>query len=115
MERNLLLLSFALGGVVWLCGFLTSATWPRAGSGSSAALPLFWIVTALILPIVVFLATLPSSPPFFAAGHGLGVGFLIGGVAGLLAAWLILRAFAAADKGEVVSPAAAIAAPIGLA
>jgi len=115
MERNLLLLSFALGGVVWLCGLLSSGAWQRSGSAPPGMLSRFWIVTALALPIVVFLATLPVRPPLFASGHGLGNGFLIGGLAGLLAVWTIARATGAAEKGETVSAAAAIAAPLGLA
>ena len=116
MERSLLSLSFALGGVVWLCGFLSSASWPRAGSGpTTTPLPRFWLITSLALPIIVFLATLPAAPPMFAPGHAMGTGFLLGGLLGLLAVWVILRALAAAEKGEVVSSAAVIAGPIGLA
>src|SRR3982750_1353750 len=98
MERNLLLLSFALGAVVWLCGYLSSGSWPRAGSTPpNTTLPRFWIIAALALPILVFLLTLPSAGTLFAPGHGLGVGFLIGGLAGLLAVWVTLRALGVAE------------------
>jgi len=115
MERSLLLLSFALGGMVWLCGFLSSGVGRGAAPGLPNRLSKFWIAAAVALPIVVFLATSPSRPPFFAAGHGLGTGFLVGGLLGLLAVFTILRAFGSADQGEPVSAAAAIAAPAGLA
>jgi hypothetical protein len=47
-------------------------------------------IAALILPLAGFLATLPSRAPF-AAGQGLGVGFLLGGVAALAVAALLRR------------------------
>ena len=115
MERNLLLLSLALGGVVWFFGFLSSVSWGRAAPPTPAPLPRFWLITALAVPVIVFLATLPTTPPLFAPGHAMGTGFLIGGLAGTLAIWTILRAVAVAHRSEPVSASAAIAAPIGLA
>lgn len=114
MERTLLLLAFALGGVVWLCGFLSARAVTETGKPPNPVLPRFWLWTALALPIVLFLATWPSKPAFFAAGHGLGTGFLIGGLAGLLGIVTIIRALQSAGHGDPVSRAAAVAAPIGL-
>jgi hypothetical protein len=114
MERSLLLLSFALGGVAWLCGFLSSGFRGR-GRSLLGVLPPFWIAAGIATPLLVFLATLPSKPPLFAAGHGLGAGFLVGGLLGLLAVWTTLRALDASAAGNPVSPAGAVAAPIGLA
>src|SRR5690349_11578196 len=115
MERSLLLLSFALGGVVWLCGFLTAGLGSRGGRLAEPWSSKLWIAGAIVLPVVVFLITLPARPPIFTAGHGLGIGFLVGGLLGLLAVWTIVRACGAADRSEPVSGAAAIAAPAGLA
>jgi hypothetical protein len=115
MERSLILLAFALGGVVWLCGFLSSGVGRGVDRAAPAYLSKFWIGTAAALPFLVFLATLPAQPPIFSAGHGLGAGFLVGGLLGLLGTWTTLRALGSADRGEPVSAAASIAAPIGLA
>ncbi|HLJ54420.1 MAG TPA: hypothetical protein VKT77_05220 [Chthonomonadaceae bacterium] len=118
-----MVLSIAIGAVVWLCAALTSGPPARTGTGhlpnggvtGGAILPRFWLAAAFALPILVFLATLPASPPVFSAGHGLGSGFLIGGLASLLAILTIAHALGAAERGERVSAAAAIAGPMGLA
>ncbi len=114
MERTLFLLSFALGGTVWLCGFLSSGL-RHIGGSAPGALKRYWVVTSISLPVVVFLATLPVKPPIFSAGHGLGVGFLVGGLLGFLATWTIHHALAGAERGDSISAAGVIAAPIGLA
>jgi hypothetical protein len=80
MERNLLLAVCSLGVVAWAAAMLLAG---RAGPrGLRVARPSLAVGGAL--PILVFLATLPSRPPF-AAGHRLGWGFLIGGLAALIA------------------------------
>ena len=115
MERSLLALSFALGGVVWVCGLLTSGFGRGAAPPGAGKLPRLWLAIGAVLPILVFLATLPAKPPIFTAGHGFGSGFLVGGLLGILGVWTILRALHAVDNGEHVSAATAIAAPAGLA
>lgn len=90
MERSLLWSALALGGVGWLCGMaLTRARQGTSEEETGLAHP--YLFTALALPVLVFLATLPSRPPF-AAGQGWGRGFLLGGAGALLAAWVVLRA-----------------------
>ena len=49
-----------------------------------------WLFT-LILPLLTFITTLPSRPPF-GGGHGFGTGFLLGGLGAALAGFLVLRA-----------------------
>lgn len=90
MERSLLWSALALGCVGWLCGMaLTRARQGTSEEETGLAHP--YLFTALALPVLVFLATLPSRPPF-AAGQGWGRGFLLGGAGVLLAAWVVLRA-----------------------
>ncbi|MBC8104444.1 MAG: hypothetical protein H7Z41_17855 [Cytophagales bacterium] len=110
MERMLLFASLLMGGLVWLVGSLRTAP-PRApetvvgnGGGSPWRTPLGLV--SLLLPLLGFVITLPANAPLFSAGHGLGNGFLLGGVAALLAAWSIIRA----SRGS----GAALAAPIGI-
>src|SRR5438105_15298277 len=82
MERSLLWSAFAMGWVGWLCSAL--ARGPRAMRPPGAsAVPRAIVATAAALPVLVFLITLPSRPPF-AAGQGLGRGFLLGRLCALL-------------------------------
>jgi hypothetical protein len=89
MERSLVWSAFALGCVGWLCGLLLTRG-ARAGASARLLVEKALLWTAVALPVVVFLATLPSKPPF-AVGHGLGNGFLVGGAAALLSAFILLR------------------------
>ena len=63
----------------------------------------WWV--ALALPIIVWAATLPVTPPF-SAGQGFGRGFLLGGVGCLAASWVVWRA---ANMGALSGRAAACA------
>ena len=56
MEQKLLLLTFAIGCVSWLCGVLLSRPEDNKDSGS-IRLPRPIFIAALILPVPVFLAT----------------------------------------------------------
>ena len=70
---------------------------------------------ALVLPVIGYLVTLPTHAPF-AAGHGLGVGFLLGGVG----AWLLqvidrpTEATEGDDRSSLLSPAALAAAALSV-
>ena len=115
MERSLLLLSLALGAGVWLCAWLSAMAGARSAPPGSSLLPRFWLAAAASVAVIVFIATLPTGAPVFAAGHGLGLGFLIGGLTGALGVWTAARALGAAENGEPVSAAAVLAGPFGLA
>ncbi|MEP6755729.1 MAG: hypothetical protein ABJA67_09530 [Chthonomonadales bacterium] len=85
MERSLIWSAIALGGVGWLCCLLV-----HLGSDRKLSISTLWqklhtsaIWIAAGLPLVIFGVTMPSQPPF-SAGHGLGIGFLIGGLAALI-------------------------------
>lgn len=111
MERVILSLSFALALLVWVCGLISSGAPLRAGSD---LLSRFWVGVCVATPLLVFLATLPSKGPLFAAGHGFGSGFLIGGLAGFVAVWTLLRTADAVRNGIAASGSSPLAAPVGL-
>ena len=94
MERYLLGSALLLGIVGWLCGLLLP-TGDRRGAGNVGPTrpPLPWLVAGG-LPVLVFLATLPTGGPLFSAGQGWGRGFLVGGVLSLLAVWTLRRSTA---------------------
>ena len=105
MERYLLGSALLLGVVGWLCGLLLPSGNRRAGNlgDGVAALPrtdsllsAVWLVAGG-LPILVFLATLPTSG-YFSAGQGWGRGFLVGGLLSLLASWTMRRSAAPGDS-----------------
>lgn len=113
MERILLLASVLLGGLVWVVSaWLT----PRPATPPSAPPPpvdfadrrSLWRTplggTALALPVIGFLLTLPTSGRFFSPGQDLGRGFLIGGLAALLAAWPLLRDRRSGATDEAAAP-----------
>ncbi|MCW3100554.1 MAG: hypothetical protein JWL77_6172 [Chthonomonadaceae bacterium] len=113
MERSLLWGVFAMGWVSWLLG-LAAARARQTGTGRSAApLPRAYLVAAVVLPLLVFVATLPSQGKFFAVGQGLGKGFLLGGVCALLAAWTPLLAGEGSDIRRRIG--GTVAAPCGMA
>jgi hypothetical protein len=107
MERSLLWSALALGCVGGLSGILLARTRRGAPPMTSEIARPFWVV-AVALPILVFLATLPSSPPF-AAGQGLGRGFLLGAVGALLSAYVVARAVR--SVGQPVVSAAIVTTP----
>lgn len=109
MERSLLIGASALGVVGWVLSVLLARSERDGSPWRLVSAPMRW--TALALPIVVFMATLPSKPPF-SAGQGLGKGFLIGAVAALLAAFAVVGA-RRTDRAAI--NAAVVAAPLWLA
>src|SRR5579884_866167 len=118
MERSLLWSAFAIGWAGWLYGLFV--TRPRRSGAPSllSGLPRLFLFTAIALPILVFLITLPQRPPF-AAGHGFGNGFLLGGFGALLAGWVLARAFVSLDASsdsalQTPCAAAAVASPYAL-
>ncbi len=84
----LLFASLLIGGLVWLVGSLRPVS-PGPASAGPWKSPLGFI--ALVLPVLGFLLSLPTNPPLFSAGQGMGIGFLIGGAAALLAAGSVFR------------------------
>lgn len=118
MERSLLWSAFALGWFSWLYGLLATRSQRTGSVSGEMGISRPFLRTALGLPILVFLITLPSRPPF-AAGHGLGNGFLLGGIGALLSGWVLLRALhsekTAASALLPSRAAIAIAAPYGMA
>jgi hypothetical protein len=93
MERSLLWSAIGIGCAGWLCGVLLTGKQqpaPEGGRAEGIKVPRAFLLTALALPLLIFLLTLPSTPPF-AAGQGWGRGFLLGGAGALLAAWSVLR------------------------
>ena len=113
MERSLLWGVFAMGWVSWVVG-LAAARARQAGTERSAApLPRAYLAAAVVLPLLVFVATLPSQGKFFAPGQGLGKGFLLGSVCALLAAWVPLLAGEGGGIRRRIG--AVVAAPCGMA
>jgi hypothetical protein len=90
MERSLLWSALALGCIGWLCGFaLTHGRQDDSRRISVLPLP-FWIAVVAI-PIVIYFATIPGTPPFN-TGQGWGRGFLLGSIGALLSTWVWIRA-----------------------
>jgi hypothetical protein len=89
MERSLLIGASALGVVGWLLSLLLARSERTDSAWRTLAAPFRW--TAVLLPVLVFLLTLPSSG-FFSEGQGFGRGFVIGGAAALLSALAIVGA-----------------------
>ena len=116
MERTLLWGTVGVSLVTLLCGLLLAAR--RGQEGTNAPpLPRVWLGMALGLIVIAAFATLPSRPPF-AAGQGLGIGFLLGGIGALgslLIAARALRPSDGMDGGSGTRATAAMAAPGALA
>lgn len=79
METSLLWAAFAIGAAGSLCALLLGRG--RLGFPGRAAL-----ATAIGLPVVALVVTLPASPPLFSPGQGLGRGFALGAASALIAA-----------------------------
>src|SRR5437016_4957034 len=89
MDRSLLWGSLAVGLAGWLCAMLLPGS-DRSEKPPGKAIPKpYWLIAGA-LPPLIFLLSLPTKPPF-SEGQGLGWGFLIGGVAALLAAIAVER------------------------
>lgn len=105
MERSLLFGALALGCVGYACGVALTQGQSRRDKGECMLTPgSAFVVAAALLPLLVFLATLPGHPPF-AAGHGFGSGFAFGAAGALLSGWLVVRALAARRDVPLVGAA----------
>lgn len=113
MERSLLWGVFAMGWVSWLLGLAAARARQTGAVRSAARLPRAYPVAAAVLPLLVFVVTLPSHGKFFAEGQGLGKGFLLGGLCALLGAWVPLLAEEGSDIRRRIG--GTVAAPCGMA
>lgn len=109
MERVLLFVSLVVGLLVYVSRFLPQArvrvsntlpdtTQPTVPSSGTALL----VNLAFAVPLLGFLATLPSKNGIFADGQHLGLGFLIGGIGALLAGIPTVRA-KVASRGPIAA------------
>jgi hypothetical protein len=96
MERSLLWGVLALGALGWLAGCLL--TWGSGGDRARRGVIVFALVAIVGL---VAVATLTLGPrPLWTDGQPWGRGVLLGGVAALLAAWIML----AGEPEDATSP-----------
>ena len=86
MERMSYFVALSMGVAGLLCGLILAKRRSAAAEISRSQ----WAF-GLGLPLLFFVATLPSRPPF-GSGQGFGRGFLLGGLGAMLAGWLVLRA-----------------------
>ena len=114
MERSLFGVACILGGLVWLCGALLGRMSRSEAKPPPSSLPKMIWGAVVALPILGFIVTLPSNPPLFAAGHGLGTGLLIGGLAAALAYAFSLSSIEASGADEPPNLLHAVVSPISL-
>src|SRR5579871_5152848 len=115
MERSLLWFVFAIGWACWLSGFLLTRRRRLGTAGVEGALPRPYLATAIGLPLLIFLATLPSQPPLFAPGHDLGNGFLLGGIGALLSGLVLIQgSLSVPGERSLPRAAATVASPFAL-
>ena len=86
MERMSYFVALSMGMAGLLCGLILAKRRSVAAEIARSQ----WAL-GFGLPLLVFVATLPSRPPF-GSGQGFGRGFLLGGLGAMLAGWLVLRA-----------------------
>lgn len=91
MERSFYGSALVLGVIVWFCCLmLTRGESKKRFSAFLLRIPNAYLFAAIGVPLLGFLATLPSHPPF-ASGHGLGKGLLLGALGAWLTAWTVGR------------------------
>lgn len=96
MENTMMWVALGIGFTGWLFTFLLAAAPTRPGRGAATSQESpgietsFWWL-ALLLPLVVWLLTLPTNPPF-SSGQGWGRGFLMGGLASAATALALFKA-----------------------
>jgi hypothetical protein len=83
MDTHALWIAASVGIACLLAGFGLSRT---AGGSLKSSVSAPFLLAAVLLPLAVFLVTLPSHGRLFAPGHDLGNGALLGGLGALLAA-----------------------------
>ena len=115
MERSLLMLGGGIGLLIWLCGQLFVRGNAKEVIHEEVGISRFFWILALAIPFLGFLVTLPSNPPLFTAGHGLGTGFLIGGFACALAFWFVIKSILTISEASPPSVLKLLTAPIGIA
>ncbi len=116
MERSLVWSALSIGIVCWLAAFAFTRTKRFGLAGIGAALPPAFLAIAAGLPVLVFIITLPIHGKYFAPGHDLGNGFLLGAAGALLSTMLLIQnLLAGAGERSHVRSAAATACPFGLA
>lgn len=97
MEQTMMWVALGIGLTGWIFTLLLATARPRSTSRGVAAFeerpavetPFLWV--ALLLPVAVWLLTLPTTPPF-SSGQGWGRGFLMGGLASAVTALVIFKA-----------------------
>lgn len=106
MQHTLLWVALVLGGAGWVGLFLLAFA-RRSATGRALPLrrPFLWL--AGLLPLVVWLATLPTRPPF-SSGQGWGRGFLLGGVVAFASALIMLRASSSPRRAALIFPFGAL-------
>lgn len=115
MERSLLWFVFTIGWACWLSGFLLTRRRRLGTAGIAEALPRPYLAAAIGLPLLLFLATLPSRPPLFAPGHDLGNGFLLGGIGALLSGLVLIQgSLSVPGERSLHRTAATVASPFAL-
>lgn len=96
MESSLTTGALALGVISWCCGLLAARAQPEeqhtpATSAETPRItPVYWLF-ALGAPLLFWLLTLPSAPPF-GLGHASGNGVLLGGLGAVLGVFFLLKA-----------------------
>jgi hypothetical protein len=115
MENILLWASVVSGVLVFVSAFLTRREPDSASPGENWAIPPALRWTAILLPLLGLMVTLPASGAF-SAGQGLGRGFFLGGAAALLAFLPLLRGGRLGGRDLLAGPfgmgAAAVALPL---
>ena len=109
MEHTLIFGALATGLLGWLCALLLSLGARPAASKWRRDLVIF----AVASPFAVWLLTLPTTAPF-SSGQGFGRGFLLGGLASLLSAFVVWRADNLGESNalERIGARAAACAPL---
>ncbi len=114
MERSLVLFALVAGFALWLGG--AAAARRNISSGAlKSALPVFYPIASLVVAMLVFLVTIPSSGRFFSPGHDLGNGYLLGALGALLSGVVLSSRIGASVKSESPSQRATyVASPFAL-
>ena len=120
MERTILWSVMVLGWVSWLYGGLITHSGRAGKMPILERIPRSYLGIAFALPILVWLVTLPGKAPYFAEGHGLGNGFLLGALGALLSGGVLLRATSPLashldTRLQSLSATAALTSPFALA
>ncbi len=114
MEHKMLWGSLAVGCAGWLCLLLLASRGePSVPNNSPPHKNEGTLFTglALALPILIWLATLPTKAPF-SSGQGWGRGFLLGGLISFISTFVVLRAGRGTVNGKYLALASLFGAII---